>query len=61
MFTALILACNVNLTECRTLMHPYAFQDKDMCMDSLGEGIVVAERQGLYVKDYLCHKWDEQT
>jgi hypothetical protein len=61
MFTALILACTVEYTQCQTFMAPMLFPDEEMCMQALGGGIMVVEQQGLFVQDYKCVQWGTDT
>lgn len=61
MFTALILACNVSFTDCRTFMYPDLIETKEDCMDAIGLGIMQMESTGLFVKDYQCVLWSEDT
>jgi len=61
MFTALILACNSSFTDCRTFMYPELFRSKEMCMQTIGPGIMMVEQQGMFVKDYQCLQWKTDT
>lgn len=61
MFTALILACNVEFTQCQTFMAPMLFPDEEMCIQAIGGGIMVVEQQGMLVRDYKCVQWGTDT
>jgi hypothetical protein len=61
MFTALILACNVSFTECKTFMFPDMLNTEDSCMTVIGAGISQIESSGLFVKDYQCVVWGTDT
>ena len=61
MFTALILACNMQFTQCQTFMAPMLFPDEEVCMQAIGGGIMMVEEQGLFVQDYECFQWKTDT
>ena len=61
MFTALILACNVEFTQCKTFMAPMLFPDEEMCIQAIGGGTMVVEQQGMLVRDYKCVQWGTDT
>lgn len=61
MFTALILACNSGFTECQNFMYPALFPEETLCIYALQGGIMQVENQGLFVKDYVCYQWKEET
>jgi len=61
MYTALILACGVDLTSCQSFMYPLPLPDEETCLSTLAEGIDTLESQGLYIRDYTCHQWTTET
>lgn len=57
MFSGLILACNLTLTDCGVLVSTAFFDTEEACMASIPEGIAVVEDQGGYVQEYRCVSW----
>jgi hypothetical protein len=42
-------------------MYPDLLETEEDCMDSIGLGIMQMESTGLFVKDYQCVLWSEDT
>ena len=61
MFTAIILACTLNKTECTTFMYPDILPSKEICMQVLAGGIAQTESKGWLVSDYVCYEWPKET
>ena len=61
MYTALILACSVDLGTCQSFVYPMLLPDEEACMSTLADGIFALESQGNYVRDYVCHQWTTDT
>lgn len=61
MFTAIILACNVAATECKSFGTPRVFNTEKECMTSVADGINQVEYQGWLVRNYHCYKWEEKV
>ena len=61
MISAIILACNVANTECRTFGTPRVMSSEQECNISLRDGIYQVESQGWIVRDYACYEWEERV
>ena len=61
MFSAIIFACSLSASECKTFGNHKIFTDEQACITSLGGGIIQIEQQGWVVKQYTCYKWAENA
>jgi len=60
MFSALILACTVELT-CVTVPFPLVLYSEQECLDTMPDGFQYVEDSGYIVKGYVCYRWPETT
>ena len=61
MFTAIILACNVSVTDCRSFGVPRVFKTEKECTISLEEGKRQIAGQGWMVMGSYCHDWGSKV
>lgn len=61
MFSAIIFACSLHASECKTLGNHRIFTDEQSCIQSIGRGIIQVEQQGWKVHQYTCYKWAEEV
>jgi hypothetical protein len=61
MFTAIILACNVSVTQCKSFGTPRVFNTEKECIVSLANGRIQIEAQGWMVLDSHCYHWGQKA
>ena len=61
MFSAIILACNMSVTDCRTFGTPRVFNTEKECVVSLADGRLQIEAQGWMIMDSHCHMWGSKV
>ena len=61
MFTAIILACNVGATDCRSFGTPRVFNTEKECLVSLEDGRNQIRAQGWMVMVSHCHMWGSKA
>jgi len=60
MFSAIILACNIEATRCQTFGTPRVMHSEIECYTSLANGLIQVENQGWVVKNFHCYEWKEK-
>jgi len=61
MFTAIILACNMTVTDCRSFGTPRVFSSEKECLTSVSDGKLQLEAQGWMIMDSHCHMWGSKV
>lgn len=61
MFTAIILACNVSVTDCRSFGTPRVFNSEKECLVSVADGKLQLEAQGWMIMDSHCYMWGSKV
>jgi hypothetical protein len=61
MFTAIILACNVSVTDCRSFGTPRVFNSEKECLTSVSDGKLQLEAQGWMIMDSHCYMWGSKV
>jgi len=61
MFTAIILACSVSVTNCKSFGTPRVFNTEKECLVSLANGRIQIEAQGWMVLDSHCYYWGQKV
>ena len=61
MFTAIILACNVSVTDCKSFGTPRVFNTEKECLVSLANGRIQVEARGWMVLDSHCYHWGQKV
>ncbi len=61
MFSAIILACNISVTDCRTFGTPRVFVTEKECQLSLADGRLQIESQGWMIMDSHCYHWGQKV
>lgn len=61
MFSAIIFACSLSASECKTFGNHRIFTDEQSCIVSLGGGIIQIEQQGWVIRQYTCYQWAEEV
>lgn len=65
MWSALVLVCNLSLTECFVIASPMLFRSEDFCYMALGEFVsgLVEEpiTEGYIPVDGMCVVWGEKV
>ena len=61
MFSAIIFACSLSASECKTFGNHRIFTDEQACLTSLGGGIIQIEQQGWVIRQYTCYQWAEDV
>lgn len=54
MIIALIIACNVNFTDCKAFSSGILHKEEEACLQDVMTGIMLVEQNGYYVQDYKC-------
>ena len=59
LFTALLLVCNPasEIPDCKALANPVHYDNLEICLQSVAEGIQAFEVNGLKVIHYQCYEW----
>ena len=59
LFTALLLVCNpASATpDCKGMANPVLYNNLEICLSSVAEGILAFESNGLRVIHYQCYEW----
>ena len=59
LFTALLLVCNpASATpDCKGMANPVLYDNLEICLSSVAEGILAFESNGLRVIHYQCYEW----
>ena len=59
LFTALLLVCNpASATpDCKGMANPVLYDNLEICLSSVAEGILAFESNGLKVIHYQCYEW----
>ena len=59
LFTALLLVCNPNtvVPDCKGMANPALYDNLEICLSSVAEGIVAFEANGFKVIHYQCYEW----
>jgi len=59
LFTALLLVCNLQTTipDCKGMANPVLYDNLDVCLESVAEGIGAFEANGFKVIRYQCYEW----
>lgn len=60
MFSAIILACNIEATRCQTFGTPRVMHSEIECYTSLANGLIQVENQGWVIKNFHCYEWKER-
>ncbi len=60
MFSAIILACNLEGTHCQTFGTPRVMHSEIECYSSLANGLIQVENQGWVIKNFHCYEWEER-
>jgi len=61
MFSAIIFACSLHVSECQTISHPRIFTDKKACMTNLSVGVVDVQMQGWRIEQFTCYEWAKEV
>lgn len=61
MFSAIIFACSLSASECKTFGNHRIFTDEQSCIQSLGRGIIQLEQQNWKIRQYTCYQWAEEV
>ena len=59
LFTALLLVCNPasSVPDCKGMANPVLYDNLEICLQSVAEGIQAFEVNGLKVIHYQCYEW----
>jgi len=61
MFTAIILACTIEGTECRSFANPALFASEEECLKQIGFGIAYVEERRWVAHDWKCIAWSDNV
>lgn len=61
LFTALLLVCNTQAVapDCKVMSNPILYDNLDVCLRSVAEGITAFEKNNFKVIDYQCYEWTQ--
>jgi len=57
MFTAILLACNMQGTDCKSMASPLLYPSEKVCKEQVQVGIEYATKNGWVVYDWKCIEW----
>ena len=57
MFSAILLACSLEMNVCTTIAYPGIFKTQESCLEYLAKGYQAAEETGWTVINYQCLSW----
>ncbi len=59
LFTALLLVCDPSsaVPDCKSMANPALYDNVQICLQSVAEGIQAFEVNGFTVVRYTCYEW----
>ena len=59
LFTALLLVCDPSsaIPDCKGMANPILYDNVEVCLQSVAEGIKAFEVNGFTVVRYTCYEW----
>ena len=59
LFTALLLVCDPSsaIPDCKGMANPILYDNVEVCLQSVAEGIQAFELNGFNVIHYECYEW----
>jgi len=57
MFTAILLACNMQGTDCKAMANPILYPSRTVCEQQVQKGIKYVSEYNWVVQDWKCIKW----
>lgn len=58
MFTAIMVVCAMDYSNCQSLVDKRVFKEEDMCLEALAIGYERFEKEDIIIAGYACYKWE---